>query len=51
MKTHTSQFKENVKSLGREIDSKITYGNTILHNELYSVSYLYEGNIKLILFV
>lgn len=45
MKTHTNQFKTNIKGLGREIDSIITYGQTTLHSELFSVSYHYEGNI------
>ena len=27
MKTHTSQYKENIKLLGRQIDSKITYNS------------------------
>ena len=50
MKTHTNQFKENVKTLGRELDSIITY--TIdeeeieLGNEqLNSVVPHYEGGI------
>ena len=50
MRTHTSGFKTNVKLLGREIDSKITY---TLNNEdielgnedLNSVSPHYEGGI------
>ena len=45
MKVHTNQFKENIKSMGKEIDSIITYGNTTLHDELYSVTPLFEGNI------
>ena len=45
MKTHTSQFKENIALMGREIDSIITYGNTTLQDELYSVTPLFEGNI------
>lgn len=50
MKAHTSGFKTNIKLLGREIDSKITY---TLNNEdielgnedLNSVSPHYEGGI------
>lgn len=45
MKTHTNQFKTNVKELGRELDSIITYGQTTLHDELYSVSYHYKADI------
>ena len=50
MKAHTSQFKENIKDFGRELDSKITYTingiTTELGNEqLNSVSPHYEGAI------
>lgn len=45
MKVHTSQFKDAIKNMGREIDSKITYGNITLHDELFSVTPLFEGNI------
>ena len=50
MKVHTSEFKEQVKELGRAIDSIITYelnGQTIelSNEELNSVSPFYEGNI------
>lgn len=45
MKQHTSDFKNVIKTMGKQIDSKITYGNTILHDELYSVTPLYEGNL------
>lgn len=45
MKQHTSQFKETLKDMGRQIDSVITYGETILHEELYSVTPLFEANI------
>ena len=50
MKTHTNEYKENVKFFGRQIDSKITY---TLNNELIelgadvlnSVTPYYEGSI------
>lgn len=50
MKTHTSQFKENIAKFGRELDSKITYSisgtTTELGSEqLNSVSPHYEGAI------
>ena len=50
MKTHTSQFKNNIKEFGRELDDKITYTidgvTTELGNEqLNSVSPHYEGAI------
>lgn len=45
MKQHTSDFKNNIKEMGRELKSIITYGNTTLENELYSVSMSYDGNI------
>jgi len=45
MKQHTSQLKTIVKTMGKELDSIITYGNTTLHDELYSISVLYEGNM------
>ena len=45
MKTHTNQFKTNIKELGRELDSIITYGQTTLHDELFAVTPLFEANI------
>ena len=45
MKTHTANFKNALKKIGRQIDSLITYGNTTLHDELYGISVHYEGNI------
>ena len=50
MKAHTNQFKTNIKTLGREIDSKITYtlnGEDIElgPEDLNSVSPHYEGSI------
>lgn len=50
MKTHTSEFKNQIKIYGRQLDSKITYelnGKTILlgAEELNSVSPHYEGAI------
>ncbi len=46
MKTHTQGFKNQIKELGREIDSKITYGNNVISaEELFSVSPILYGNI------
>jgi len=50
MKTHTSQFKDAIKSYGRQIDSKITYlsnGDRVElgKEELNSTSLYYEGAI------
>lgn len=44
MKTHTSNFKEQIKLLGKEIDSKITFGDTVLgKNDLNAVTPSYQG--------
>ena len=45
MKQHTSQFKEAIKDMGREIESIITYGETTLHEELYAVTPLFQSNL------
>ena len=46
MKVHTSEFKEEIKKLGRQLGSKITYGETELGNEeLNSVTPHYESTI------
>ena len=46
MKTHTSGFKTNIKSLGRQLSTRITYGNTTLTNEdINSINYNYKGDI------
>ena len=46
MKTHTQAFKNNIKLMGKELDSKIIYGLTELGSEdLNSVSPHYEGGI------
>lgn len=50
MKTHTSDFKNNIKMLGKEIDSKITYteNNTTIelgNEQLNSITPHYEGGI------
>lgn len=50
MKVHSNIFKENIKTMGREIESKITYelnGETIElgSNDLNSITPSYEGNI------
>ena len=46
MRTHTSDYKNEIKRLGREIDSKITYGITELGKEqLNSVTPHYESSL------
>ena len=45
MKQHTSEFKTEIKNLGRQFDSVITYGVITLREELYSVSRYIDGNI------
>lgn len=45
MKTHTPEFKQELTKMGKQIDSIITYGATTLHDELFSVTVLYEGNL------
>lgn len=45
MKQHTANFKTQLKEMGREFDNIITYGNTTLDEELYSVKFSYDGNI------
>ena len=38
MKIHTNDFKNNIKTMGREIDVKISYGDVILTSE--DINYL-----------
>ena len=46
MKTHTQAFKNNIKLMGKELDSKIIYGLTELGSEeLNSITPHYEGEI------
>jgi len=46
MRAHTKGFKDQLKELGREIDSRITYGeNTISAEELFSVSPVLNADI------
>lgn len=46
MKTHTSGFKEQIKLIGKEIDSRITFGSTVLgKNDLNAVTPSYQGAI------
>lgn len=46
MRAHTQEFKNQIKELGREIDSKITYGdNVITAEQLFSVSPTVNGSI------
>ena len=50
MKAHTQEFKNNIKTLGRELDSKITYTlnneEIVLGNaQLNSITPHYEGDI------
>ena len=46
MKTHTSGFKEQIKLIGKEIDSRITFGSTVLgKDDLNAVTPSYQGAI------
>ena len=46
MRVHTQGFKEQIKELGREIDSRITYdGNLITSEQLFSISPITNGTI------
>lgn len=46
MKTHTNNFKEQIKTIGKEIDSKISYGDIVLgKNDLNAVTPSYQGAI------
>ena len=46
MKVHTTAFKEQIKEMGRELDSIITYGETVLGvEELNAVTPLFQGAI------
>lgn len=46
MKIHSDGFKRQIKLIGKEIDSKITYGNTVLgKNDLNTVTPNYQGGI------
>ena len=44
MKVHSDGFKQQIKLMGKEIDSKITIGSTVLgKNELNAVTPTYQG--------
>lgn len=46
MKVHTTAFKEQIKEMGRELDSIITFGNTVLGSEqLNAVTPSFQGAI------
>lgn len=46
MKVHTTAFKEQIKEMGRELDSIITYGDTVLGNEqLNAVTPSFQGGL------
>lgn len=46
MKTHTNSFKEQIKLIGKEINSRITFGDTVLgKNDLNAVTPSYQGSI------
>ena len=45
MRTHTSQFKNTIKQLGRQLKGIITYDNVELEDEVYSITPHYEGAI------
>lgn len=45
MKTHTIDFKNQLTELGRELRGVITYNNTELEEEIYSITPHYEADI------
>lgn len=46
MKTHTNNFKQEIKKFGRQVDSKITIGSTVLRKEnLNAVTPSFQGAI------
>lgn len=50
MKTHTKGFKEQIKNLGRQLDSKLTYTidgvtKTLTNEDLNSVTPVFQGAI------
>ena len=46
MKAHTNNYKENIKLFGRQITSKITFGNTTLGDEeLNSITPIFQGSL------
>ncbi|MBQ7798754.1 MAG: hypothetical protein IJ371_06505 [Clostridia bacterium] len=46
MKAHTNSFKEQIKLIGKEIDSRITFGDTVLgKDDLNAVTPSYQGSI------
>lgn len=46
MKTHTSEFKNTIKTLGRQYAVRVTYNNTTLDNEdILNVTLNYKGDI------
>lgn len=45
MKPHTSDFKNAIKEMGRELRGVITYGSTTLEEEIMSITPHYEANL------
>lgn len=45
MKPHTSDFKNAIKEMGRELRGVITYGSTALEEEIMSITPHYEANL------
>lgn len=45
MKPHTSDFKNNINKMGRQIKNIITYGGITLEEELYAVTPHYDANL------
>jgi hypothetical protein len=46
VKAHTNNFKEQIKLIGKEIDSKITFGDTVLgKSELNAVTPSFQSCI------
>ena len=45
MKNRSADFKNEIKTMGRQIRSQVTYGTTTLEEELYHINFSYDGNI------
>ena len=45
MKQHTIDFKSQLTELGRELRGVITYGNTTLEEEIYSITPHYNADL------
>lgn len=45
MKEHTSEFKQELIKMGKEVNNIITYGSTTLNDELYTVTIVNKANL------